>query len=89
MKPADFDFISKLVKERSGLVLTPEKAYLIESRLAPIARAEGMAGVEDVVQALRLQRGALSDKVVDAMTTNETFFYRDKTPFETLEQTVL
>lgn len=89
MKPADFDFISKLVKERSGLVLTPEKAYLIESRLAPIARAEGMGGVEDVVQALRLQRGALSDKVVDAMTTNETFFYRDKTPFETLEQVVL
>jgi chemotaxis protein methyltransferase CheR len=90
MKPADFDFIAKLVKERSGLVLTPEKAYLIESRLAPIARAEMMGGVEDVIQALRLQRGgALSDKVVDAMTTNETFFYRDKTPFETLENVVL
>jgi chemotaxis protein methyltransferase CheR len=89
MKPADFDFISKLVKERSGLVLTPEKAYLIESRLAPIARAEGMSGVEEVVQALRLNRGTLSDKVVDAMTTNETFFYRDKTPFETLENVVL
>jgi chemotaxis protein methyltransferase CheR len=90
MKPADFDFISKLVRERSGLVLTPEKAYLIESRLGPVARTEGMAGIEEVIQALRLQKGgALSDKVVDAMTTNETFFYRDKTPFDILEQVVL
>ena len=90
MNPADFDFVSRLVKERSGLVLTPEKSYLVESRLAPIMRKEGLANLSEAVSALKLQRaGPLADAVVDAMTTNETFFFRDKTPFEILERTVL
>jgi chemotaxis protein methyltransferase CheR len=90
MKPADFDFISKMVKERSGLVLTPEKAYLVESRLGPIARREGIATLEDLVSTLRLSGNQkLIEAVVDAMTTNETFFFRDKTPFEILENIIL
>lgn len=90
MKPTDFDFISKLVKERSGLVLTPEKAYLVESRLGPIARREGIATLDDLVSNLRLSGNQkLIEAVVDAMTTNETFFFRDKTPFEILENVIL
>jgi chemotaxis protein methyltransferase CheR len=90
MKPGDFEFVSTLVRERSGLVLTADKAYLVESRLAPIARREGFGSIDDLVGAIRLRRdGRLIDFVVDAMTTNETFFFRDKTPFEILETKVL
>lgn len=89
MKPSDFDFVSKLVKERSGLVLTPDKTYLVESRLGPIARKEGIASLSDLISALRLKGDVrLIDLVVDAMTTNETFFFRDKTPFDHLENVI-
>ena len=90
MKPADFDFIASMVNERSGLVLSADKSYLVESRLAPIARRDGFPSIDDLVSAIRLRRDAkLIDCVVDAMTTNETFFFRDKTPFDIFEQTVL
>jgi chemotaxis protein methyltransferase CheR len=90
MNPADFDTISNLVRERSGLVLTSDKAYLIESRLAPLARKLSMASVAEVASAIRLRRDEkVIAQVVDAMTTNETFFFRDKTPFDTLENLVL
>lgn len=89
MKPADFEFVSTLVRERSGLVLTADKSYLVESRLAPIARRDGFASIDDLISAIRLRRDAkMIDSVVDAMTTNETFFFRDKTPFDMLENVV-
>jgi chemotaxis protein methyltransferase CheR len=90
MKPTDFDYIAKLVYERSGLVLSADKSYLVESRLAPIARRDGFASIDDLVAAIRMRGdGKLIDTVVDAMTTNETFFFRDKTPFDIFETTVL
>jgi chemotaxis protein methyltransferase CheR len=90
MKPTDFDFIATLVRERSGLVLSADKAYLVESRLAPIARRDGFPGIDEMVSAIRVRRDSkLTDAVVDAMTTNETFFFRDKTPFDIFETTVL
>jgi chemotaxis protein methyltransferase CheR len=90
MKPGDFEFVSTMVRERSGLVLTADKAYLVESRLAPIARRDGFAAIDDLISSIRLRRDPkLIDAVVDAMTTNETFFFRDKTPFDILEQTIL
>jgi chemotaxis protein methyltransferase CheR len=90
MNPADFETFSRTVRERSGLVLTPDKAYLIESRLAPVARRLGMTSLEEIASAIRLRSDAkVIAEVVDAMTTNETFFFRDKTPFETLEKHVL
>ncbi len=90
MKPGDFDFIANLVRDRSGLVLTPDKAYLVESRLGPIARKEGIASLDELVSILRLRGDVrLIEAVVDAMTTNETFFFRDKTPFEHLENIIL
>ncbi len=90
MKPGDFEFIANLVRDRSGLVLTPDKTYLVESRLGPIARKEGIPSLEELVSILRM-RGDLRliDAVVDAMTTNETFFFRDKTPFEHLENIII
>jgi chemotaxis protein methyltransferase CheR len=90
MKPGDFDFIANLVKDRSGLVLTPDKTYLVESRLGPIARREGIPSLDELVAILRMRGDMrLIEAVVDAMTTNETFFFRDKTPFEHLENIVL
>ncbi len=85
----DFDFLRTLVRERSGIVLDPGKEYLVESRLGPVARAEGLSGIPELVAALRRGRPGLESVVVDAMTTNETSFFRDIHPFEALRTQVL
>lgn len=83
MKPDDFEYISKLVNERSGLILTKDKAYLLESRLMPVARKRGMKGIEELVTAVRARsEEALIREVTEAMTTNESFFFRDIKPFD-------
>ena len=90
MKPEDFDFFSRFFKERSGLVLTPEKAYLLESRLMPLARRQNMNGLEDLAAALRANRNAsLLRDATEAMTINESFFFRDTKPFDLFRQTIL
>jgi len=90
MTPQDFDYLRKLLRERSGLVLSAEKQYLAESRLLPVARRHGMTTLAELVEKLKLPgAGALASEVVEAMTTNETFFYRDKVPFEHLTDTVM
>jgi chemotaxis protein methyltransferase CheR len=80
--PYDFDFIRKLLKQRSGLVLSAEKRYLVESRLTPLAQRTGLADLAALTRKLRGGNEALIVEVVKAMTTNETFFFRDKLPFE-------
>ena len=90
MNKSDFDFVSGLLHRRAGIVLTADKTYLIESRLAPLARKEGLASIEDLLQVIRSRRDErLITQMVDVMTTNETFFFRDKTPFELMKETVL
>src|ERR1700728_1880825 len=90
MTPLDYDFLRKALKQRSGLVLSADKQYLVESRLLPIARKAGFANLGELVAALkRSDTDALMSKVVEAMTTNETFFFRDKTPFENFRSAVL
>jgi chemotaxis protein methyltransferase CheR len=90
MKPDDFEFLCSLVKERSGLVLTKDKAYLLESRLMPVARKRGMKGLDDLVMALRTRREeALIRQVTEAMTTNESFFFRDVKPFDLFRDVTL
>ena len=90
MTPEDFDYLRKLLRERSGLVLAVEKLYLAESRLLPVARRHGMSTLTELVGALKAHAAsALAGEVVDAMTTNETFFFRDKVPFEHVRDTVL
>ncbi len=86
----DFQFLSTLVRQRAAIVLEPEKQYLLEARLAPLARAEGFGSLAALVARLRAQpQNGLHRKVVEAMTTNETSFFRDLYPFEALRQVVL
>lgn len=89
MRPEDFDFVATLLRERSGLVLTPDKAYLLESRLMPVARKRGLKGLEDLVVGLRQKDDSLTREVTEAMTTNESFFFRDVKPFDQFRDVVL
>jgi chemotaxis protein methyltransferase CheR len=87
--PSDYDFLRKLLKERSGLDLSADKQYLVESRLIPLARKSGLPGIAELVAKIKSGSDALTSVVVEAMTTNETFFFRDKIPFDHLRQTIL
>ncbi|MCW5694703.1 MAG: protein-glutamate O-methyltransferase CheR [Pseudolabrys sp.] len=90
MTPDDFDFLRKMLRERSGLVLAAEKQYLAESRLLPVARKFGIASLGDLVQQIRVVPvSPLAVATVEAMTTNETFFFRDKLPFDHFRDTIL
>jgi len=89
MKPDDFDYVSRLLKERSGLVLTKDKAYLLESRLMPLARKRGLKGLDELLALLRKRDPAVEKVIVDAMTTNESFFFRDSKPFDQFRSIVL
>ncbi len=90
MNPVVFEYISSLVLRKSAIVLEPSKAYLIESRLAPIVRANAMESIDQLVDALRRPGAlALTEDVVEAMTTNETSFYRDVHPFNALRSNVI
>ncbi len=89
INPDDFDFIAKLVYDRSGLVLTPDKSYLLESRLVPVARKHGLKGLDDLARGLRGRSTQLIADTVEAMTTNESLFFRDVKPFEQFRKVVL
>lgn len=83
----DFDFLRELVLRRSAIVLDDGKGYLVESRVAGILRDEGLSSTQELVQQLRrLPRSPLEARVVDAMTTNETSFFRDVHPFESIPE---
>jgi chemotaxis protein methyltransferase CheR len=86
----DFEFVAQLLRKRAGIVLTGDKMYLLESRLAPLARKEGLPSIDDLIHVVRARREErLIGQVVDVMTTNETSFFRDKTPFEHLKDGIL
>ncbi|MBI1761626.1 MAG: protein-glutamate O-methyltransferase CheR [Acidobacteria bacterium] len=90
IKSADFDYLSKLVRERSAIVLETGKEYLVEARLTPLARREGFTSLEALITQLRTTPyNQVHRKVVDAMTTNETTFFRDIHPFDMLKKIVL
>ncbi len=90
MKPADFELLSDLLKQRSGLVITSDKSYLLESRLMPVARKHGLKGLDELIALIReSDEGQLVVDVIEAMTTNESFFFRDTKPFELFRQQVL
>jgi chemotaxis protein methyltransferase CheR len=82
---ADFDYIAALVRRRSAIVIEPGKEYLVESRLLPLARRSGVETVADLVARLQSREDDdLHHDVVDAMTTNETSWFRDRHPFDAL-----
>jgi chemotaxis protein methyltransferase CheR len=88
--PLDYDYLRRLLKEQSGLVLSSDKQYLVESRLLPLARKAGVGGLSELVQLLKGPNAqALIVDVVEAMMTNESFFFRDKIPFEHFRETIL
>ena len=90
MTPDRFTFISELLRERSGLVLTTEKTYLLESRLIPIARRAEVSDIDALIDLMKAKRDVnLIEEVVDAMTTNESFFFRDIKPFDLFRDHVL
>lgn len=86
----NFSFVSELVRRRSGIVLETGKEYLVEGRLLPLARAAGLADVDAYVRALRAsQRPDQLESVVDALTTNETSWFRDAQPFRALTEHIV
>lgn len=90
MTPEDIDLFSRIVKKRSGLVVTPNKAYLLESRLLPVARKHGLEGLEGLAATIRASSPEpILEDITDAMTTNETFFFRDTGPFDRFRDDVL
>ncbi|MBI9114601.1 CheR family methyltransferase [Sanguibacter suaedae] len=84
-----FTFVADLVRQRSAIHLAPGKEYLVESRLAPLARREGVT-VDEYVRAHRTRPNQMtSELIVEALTTNETSWFRDALPFQTLAEHVL
>lgn len=89
MTPTELEFLGGFLKQRSGLVLVGDKSYLIESRLMPVARKHNIPSLSALMTQLRGGNVTLESEVVEAMTTNETFFFRDKIPFELFTETML
>ncbi|MBT4040666.1 MAG: protein-glutamate O-methyltransferase CheR [Rhodospirillales bacterium] len=90
MTPDDFDYISGLLRNLSGLVLTQEKAYLLESRLMPVARKNSLQSVDELIALVRLtKKDELITEIMEAMTTNESFFFRDTKPFDLFRDDIL
>jgi chemotaxis protein methyltransferase CheR len=87
--PPDYEYLRKLLREQSGLDLSADKQYLIESRLLPLSRKAGLAGIGDLVQKMKAGCTSITTQVVEAMTTNETFFFRDKTPFDHFRDSIM
>jgi len=90
MQAAEFQFLSGLLKKRSGLALTEEKQYLVESRLLPVARKHGCDSVISLVSLIKSKpKEEILNEVTEAMTTNESLFFRDTKPFDYLRQATL
>lgn len=87
ISPTDCLTITDFVRARSGIVLGPDKAYLVESRLEQIVRKRRYSGLAELVAHVRTgQNDKLADEIIEAITTNETLFFRDIKPFEHLQQ---
>lgn len=90
LSPEDFSFLCDLVYERSGIVLDVTKEYLIETRLRPVVKTCDLTSMSELVSKLREGRDRnLNELVLEAMTTNETYFYRDNGFYDALEKVVL
>lgn len=88
--PDSFKYVCDLVHRRAAILIVKGKEYLVDARLAPIAKAHGLPSIDALVEKLRREeRGPLAQEVIEAMTTNETSFFRDIHPFEALRTTVL
>ncbi|MBX7148500.1 protein-glutamate O-methyltransferase CheR [bacterium] len=90
MNSDSFEYIKKFVGETAAIMVEPGKEYFVENRLMPVVRAEGMQTIEQLVNLMQNRPfGTIHHKVVDAMTTNETLFFRDIYPFESLKKIII
>lgn len=89
MKPDDFSFLAQLVRRRSGLVLPSQKAPLIEGRLSTVMRRFGFRSMSALILELRHGRDTLARAVTEAMTTNESSFFRDRAAFDKFRDVIL
>ncbi len=84
------DYLREFLKRRSAIIISSGKEYLVETRLLPIAKKDGFASIDELVLAIRHNESSdLARRVIEAMTTNETSFFRDVHPWETLKTTVI
>jgi chemotaxis protein methyltransferase CheR len=85
-----FNYVRQLVRDRAAIVLEDGKQYLVDNRLSLLARREGMESAQEVIDRLRAAPdGALQRKVIEAMATTETLFFRDDKPYQALRRTIL
>jgi chemotaxis protein methyltransferase CheR len=90
IRPDNYKFLQEHIRKQSGIVLDDTKHYLVEARLLPIALDEGLRNLDDLCAKLRQAPPApLQRRVVEAMTTNETYFFREPAHFEALKNTIL
>ncbi|MEA3547272.1 MAG: protein-glutamate O-methyltransferase CheR, partial [Thermodesulfobacteriota bacterium] len=90
ISPRELQLIAALVYKQSGIVLDQSKAYLLESRLTPLTTELGCSSFQDLYNRVSQDRTkALANKLIDAMSTNETSFFRDTKPFDLLKFKIL
>ncbi len=90
MSPDEFAFLAEHIHRRAGISLTDDKVYLFQTRLEPVATRHALGSIQGLIAALKREPiGSLSDDVIDAMTTNETLWFRDRTPFDVLAKDIL
>jgi chemotaxis protein methyltransferase CheR len=90
MTGPDFDHFCALVRSRSGFVITPDKGYLVRSRLDPVARSVGLASAAELLAHIKRDNPiSLIERCVEAMAIHESFFFRDGAPFEQMSATLL
>ncbi len=91
ISPSEFSYVSDLARRSAAIVIDPGKEYFIESRLAPLVHSHGCKTLGELIAQMQKTPSfsALHGKVIDALTTNETFFFRDFAPFEALRKTII
>ncbi|HUN96335.1 MAG TPA: protein-glutamate O-methyltransferase CheR [Bradyrhizobium sp.] len=89
MTAPDYNYLRRVLKDRSGLDLSADKQYLLESRLVPLSRKCGLQSIDELVHKMKGGSAEIANQVVEAMTTNETFFFRDKTPFDHFRDAIM
>jgi len=90
IQPENYRFLQEQVYSRAGIVLEQDKHYLFESRLTPIVKQHGLDSIDDLCALIRATGdGGVGMQVAEAMTTNETYFFRDPAHFDALRNTLL
>jgi chemotaxis protein methyltransferase CheR len=85
-----FDALCEFLRRNSGLIMEQSKRYLVESRVMPIVRRERLSGLDELMAILQKgQNPKLAKDVIEAMTINETYFFRDKAPFDQFRNVML